>query len=85
MDEVFANPIPSSILPTVVDTTVPTSECKPMAASSTKASQSVQGILYKGAGAIMSSKLVFQGWKLPAVILTDNDDKFLFDLEVPYI
>ena len=35
-----------------------------------------------GAGAIMSSALVFSGWKLPRVLLTDSDERFLFDAEV---
>ena len=36
----------------------------------------------RGAGAILFSSLVHQGWKFPAFILTDSDERFLFDLEV---
>ena len=35
-----------------------------------------------GAGAIIFSDLAQQGWKLPAVVLVDKDDRFLFELEV---
>ena len=36
----------------------------------------------RGAGAILFSSLVHQGWKFPAFILTDSDERYLFDLEV---
>lgn len=35
-----------------------------------------------GAGAILYSSLVYQGWKFPAFLLTDSDERYLFDLEV---
>jgi hypothetical protein len=35
-----------------------------------------------GAGAILFSSLVYQGWKFPAFLLTDSDERYLFDLEV---
>lgn len=34
------------------------------------------------AGAILFSSLVYQGWKFPAFLLTDSDERHLFDLEV---
>ncbi len=34
------------------------------------------------AGAILNSSLVYAGWHLPEFMLTDADDRFLFDLEV---
>jgi hypothetical protein len=42
----------------------------------------VQKIYHSGAGAILHSSLVFQGWKFPSFLLTDSDERFLFDLEV---
>lgn len=36
----------------------------------------------RGAGAILFSSLVYQGWKFPPFILTDSDERYLFDLEV---
>jgi hypothetical protein len=36
----------------------------------------------KGAGAILNSSLVFTGWKFPRFMLTEGDDRFLFDVEV---
>lgn len=37
-----------------------------------------------GAGAILFSSLVYQGWKFPAFLLTDSDERYLFDLEVSF-
>jgi hypothetical protein len=42
----------------------------------------VQKIYHSGAGAILHSSLVFQGWKFPSFLLTDSDERHLFDLEV---
>ena len=39
----------------------------------------------KGAGAIMLSGLVLEGWKLPSVVLIDNDDNYLFEIEVIFV
>lgn len=36
----------------------------------------------RGAGAILYSSLVSQGWKFPTFLLTDTDERYLFDLEV---
>ena len=36
----------------------------------------------RGAGAILFSSLVHQGWQFPAFVLTDSDERYLFDLEV---
>jgi hypothetical protein len=36
----------------------------------------------RGAGVILLSPLVHNGWKLPPFLLTDGDERFLFDLEV---
>jgi hypothetical protein len=44
--------------------------------------KAVQKIYHSGAGAILHSSLVFQGWKFPYFLLTDSDERFLFDLEV---
>lgn len=35
-----------------------------------------------GAGSIMYTKVVQDGWKFPFVHVSDVDEKFLFDLEV---
>ncbi len=35
-----------------------------------------------GAGVILKSSLVLHGWKFQTVLLTESDDRFLFDLEV---
>ena len=37
---------------------------------------------FKGAGAILYSPLVYQGWRFPYVQLTENDDHYLFEIEV---
>ena len=39
---------------------------------------------FKGAGAILYSPLVYQGWRFPFVQLTENDDHYLFEIEVTY-
>jgi len=38
--------------------------------------------LQRGAGAILQSALVYSGWKFSKVVLTDSDERHLFDLEV---
>ena len=38
--------------------------------------------LQRGAGAILNSSLVYSGWKFPHVVLTESDERYLFDLEV---
>ena len=40
---------------------------------------------FKGAGAILYSPLVYQGWRFPYVQLTENDDPYLFEVEVANI
>jgi hypothetical protein len=35
-----------------------------------------------GAGAILFSSLVYQGWRLPPFLLVQTDEKYLFELEV---
>ena len=35
-----------------------------------------------GAGAILYSSLVYEGWHLPPFLLVDTDERMLFDLEV---
>jgi hypothetical protein len=37
---------------------------------------------YQGAGAILNSRLVYTGWKFPAFMLTERDERWLFDAEV---
>lgn len=36
----------------------------------------------KGAGAILKLPLVYSGWKFKPVLLTECDERHLFDLEV---
>ena len=36
----------------------------------------------KGAGAFLDSRLCLQGWRFPVSVLTEADEKFLFDVEV---
>lgn len=36
----------------------------------------------KGAGAILFSSAVYKGWKFPSFLLTESDERYLFDLEV---
>lgn len=36
----------------------------------------------RGAGAILESSLATDGWKFPKFVLTEADDRFLFDIEV---
>ena len=38
----------------------------------------------RGAGAILFSSLVHEGWHFPLFLLTDSDERYLFDLEVPF-
>jgi hypothetical protein len=38
-----------------------------------------------GAGSIMYTKVVHDGWKFPYVYVTDVDEKYLFDLEVNFL
>ena len=38
----------------------------------------------RGAGAILFSSLVNKGWKFPPFLLTESDERYLFDLEVRY-
>lgn len=38
-----------------------------------------------GAGAILHSRLVHAGWKFPFFVLTESDDRWLFDVEVRII
>ena len=63
-----------------------TSSALRAAASTTSAGSINQGQgqaqLQRGAGAILNSSLVFSGWKFPRVVLTDADERHLFDLEV---
>ena len=35
-----------------------------------------------GAGAILHSRLVHSGWKFPHFVLTESDDRWIFDVEV---
>lgn len=37
---------------------------------------------YQGAGAILNSRLVYTGWKFPTFVLTERDERWLFDVEV---
>lgn len=39
-------------------------------------------MMAKGAGEVLKSSFVLSGWKFPRPIVTDGDDRFLFDLEV---
>lgn len=41
-----------------------------------------QDSYHSGAGAIFYSPLVYEGWKFPSFIVTESEEKFLFDLEV---
>lgn len=36
----------------------------------------------RGAGCILASPLCAEGWRFPPVVLTDADDRYLFDIEV---
>ena len=36
----------------------------------------------RGAGAILFSSLVYQGWRFPSFVLVDTDERYLFELEV---
>jgi hypothetical protein len=36
----------------------------------------------RGAGAILFSSLVYQGWRFPPFLLVDTDEKHLFELEI---
>lgn len=38
--------------------------------------------LYHGAGAILNSRLVYYGWKFPDFVITEHDERYLFDVEV---
>lgn len=37
---------------------------------------------FQGAGAILNSRLVYAGWKFPPFVLTERDERWLFDAEV---
>ena len=37
---------------------------------------------YHGAGAILNSRLVYNGWKFPDFVITDHDERYIFDVEV---
>jgi hypothetical protein len=37
---------------------------------------------FRGAGAILQSSLCFNGWQFPKIILTEIDEKLLFDIEI---
>ena len=45
-------------------------------------SQSGSGGRYHGAGAILNSRLVHTGWKFPHFVVTERDERWLFDVEV---
>jgi len=36
----------------------------------------------QGAGAVLNSRLVYTGWKFPTFVLTERDERWLFDVEV---
>lgn len=38
----------------------------------------------QGAGAVLNSRLVYTGWKFPAFVLTERDERWLFDVEVRF-
>eukprot|EP01038_Epipyxis_sp_PR26KG_P012323 gene12323-16528_t len=38
--------------------------------------------IYRGAGAILNSSIVFHGWKFPNFVIVDSDERYLFDVEV---
>lgn len=38
--------------------------------------------VHRGAGAILTSWLVYQGWKFPNFVSSESDDRIFFDLEV---
>jgi hypothetical protein len=44
--------------------------------------ENLSGRVSKGAGAILDSKLCIEGWRFPSSVLTESDEKFLFDVEV---
>jgi hypothetical protein len=37
---------------------------------------------YHGAGAVLHSRLAHTGWKFPLFLLTEKDERWLFDVEV---
>ena len=37
---------------------------------------------FRGAGEILYSPLVYQGWRFPYIQLTESDDRYLFEIEV---
>ena len=41
-----------------------------------------QQSISRGAGAILFSSLVYQGWRFPSFVLVDTDERYLFELEV---
>jgi hypothetical protein len=49
---------------------------------SAKEQKKMQETYQRGAGAILYSSLVYQGWRFPPFLLTDSDERYLFDLEV---
>ena len=44
--------------------------------------RSVAPVPDAGAGAILFSSLVYQGWRFPPFLLVDTDEKHLFELEI---
>ena len=51
-------------------------------ASATSGARAVQSGRYHGAGAILQSRLVHTGWKFPHSVVTEQDERWLFDVEV---
>lgn len=37
---------------------------------------------FHGAGAILNSRLAYTGWKFPHFVLTERDERWLFDVDV---
>ena len=49
---------------------------------SSAAAGSANEVKFHGAGAILNSRLVHTGWKFPSFVLTERDERWLFDVEV---
>ncbi len=44
--------------------------------------QSLNRGKFRGAGAILNSRLVHSGWKFPDFVLTERDERWLLDVQV---
>lgn len=68
------NPVPAHLLQSPLTKSVLFGSAGPDQAPNEK--------LQRGAGAILQSALVYSGWKFAKIVLTDSDERYLFDTEV---